>query len=188
MATVNQKNIWTDACQLRFLFVIKGAIALNVTAVPRPLCLFYFFAVSYVVSTFLSESEGSRCGPEATPTSLLHFTTHSYRTPPTPQRVDHRSLPTTTFPHPPPPHLIRSSSVARHHGLFLHSADTWQTNECPFVWRDPPQIAPKMHHAGICLFFVLFFCIFNACTRGCSVAVQRSREPHLFFSCHTSEC
>lgn len=187
---MNQKNIQTDACQLRFLFVIKGAIPLYVTAVPRPLCLFYFFAVSYVVSTFLSESEGSRCGPEATPTSLLHFTTftsHSYRTPPTPPTSRPPLTPHSHLPSPPP-HLIRSSSVARHHGLFLHSADTWQTNECPFVWRDPPQIAPKMHHAGICLFFVLFFCIFNACTRVCSVAVQRSREPHLFFSCHTSEC
>lgn len=100
--------------------------------------------------------------------------------------------PLTPFLHPPF-HLIRSSSVARHHGLFLHSTDTWQTNECSFVWRDSPQIAPKMHHTGICL----FFCIFNECmcvsrlsALFCSVLFwwREIREPLLFLQQHTSEC
>lgn len=44
----------------------------------------------------------------------------------------------------PRPLLIRSSSVSRRWGLLLHPADTWQTNECPFVLGDPAQIAPAM--------------------------------------------
>lgn len=84
--------------------------------------------------------------------SLLPFTTFtlcSNRTLSAPKRVN---------PHftPPFPYLIRSSPVAGHHALFLHSADTWQTNECPFVQRDPPQIKPKMHHAGLFFVFSLY--------------------------------
>lgn len=86
---------------------------------------------------------------------------------------------TTTHPFPAPPfHLIRSSSVARHRGLFLHSTDTWQTNECSFVWRDPPQIAPKMHHTGICLFFCIFnesMCVSRLSVLFCSVLVKRNK-------------
>lgn len=103
---------------------------------------------------------------------------------PPPLRIPNQNL-TTTFihnhhhPHPTTtPPSIRSSSVARLQGLFLHSTDTWQTNECPFVWRDLPQIAPKMLHTGICL----FFCFFNVCM--CvlsffSAPVQRNGEPRL---------
>lgn len=134
-------------------------------------------------SQMLLAKQSSPYGSEAVPTSSDYppeplFTTFTLQTNQTPSWTPpppnhHSPLPCT-----PPFYLIRSSSVARHHGLFLHSTDTWQTNECSFVWRDPPQIAPKMHHTGICL----FFCIFNVCmcvsrlsVLFCSVLVKRNK-------------
>lgn len=120
-------------------------------------------SLSLIFATFRRRLVHSKtgCSPNHAH-SLLSFTTltlHSNWTLSAPKRVNHLSLPT-----PPFSYLIRSSSVAGHHGLFLHSTDTWQTNECPFVWRDPPQIKPKMHHAGICLFFCFFF-VYVMCVR-----------------------
>lgn len=146
-------------------------------------------------SQMLLAWQSSPDGSEAMPTSSDYppeppFTTFTLQTnqttswpPPPPNH--HSPLPWTPTP---PTHLIRSSSVARHHGLFLHPTDTWQTNECSFVWRDPPQIAPKMHHTGICL----FFCIFNECMCVSRLSVlfwwREIREPLLFLQQHTSEC
>lgn len=96
-----------------------------------------------------------------------------------PQTTPTPYIPSPPSPCTPRPLLIRSSTVARHSGLVLHFTDTWQTIEWPFVRRDPPQITPKMHHAGICLFFCFFFFVYLMRARVCSVVAQRRARSHV---------